>query len=280
MWEEKQVDISKITDDSNFPLEWFDNKLNETKAEVGILMQQFKLSEALKTIYSLIWDDFCSWYLEWVKPNFGGSIEKEVYDKTVFFFEELVQLLHPFMPFVTEEIYHLLKEREDDLCVRQFSEIRNQKSEILKEGELLKAIITSIREAKAKNQIKPKEEIKLHIQTDSPEGYKNIEAILSKQLNACSISFTQENIANAIVVAVEKDKFFIESERQIDVVGLKDDLIKDLEHQHGFLKSVVKKLSNERFVQNAKPEVIELERKKQADAEARIKTIEESLANL
>ncbi len=158
--------------------------------------------------------------------------------------------------------------------------IGDEQTEILKEGELLKVIITSIREAKAKNQIKSKEEIKLYIQTESPEAYKNIEGILSKQLNAGSVSLIEENIANAIVVAIEKDKFFIESEKQIDTAGLKDDLIKDLEHQHGFLQSVVKKLSNERFVQNAKPEVIELERKKQADTEARIKTIEESLANL
>ncbi len=104
MWEERQVGSSQMTDGSDFPVEWFENKLNETKIEVNALMQQFKLSEALKTIYSLIWDDFCSWYLEWVKPNFGESIEKKVYQKTVSFFEGLILLLHPFMPFVTEEI--------------------------------------------------------------------------------------------------------------------------------------------------------------------------------
>ncbi len=278
IWEHRR----SINEDQNhnFALHWFEAKLNETKIEIDNLIKQFKLSEALKVLYSLIWDDFCSWYLEWIKPEFEEAIDKNIFDKTIFFFDELMELLHPFMPFVTEEIYHTLKEREDDMCVKQLTKIENKKSEILLQAELLKKIITSIREAKAKNQIKPKEEIKLFIQTNNFETYENIQNILIKQLNASSISQTSESPANTIVVAVEKDKFFIETENKIDKVILKDDLLKDLSHQQNFLQSVLKKLSNEKFVQNAKPEVIALERKKQADAEARIKTIEESLANL
>jgi len=243
-------------------------------------MKQFCLSEALKTVYSLISDDFCSWYLEWVKPGFEQPIEATVYNKTVDFFDELMQLLHPFMPFISEEIYHLLKEQKTDLCIKQLSKNEQPDTKILEGGELLKKVISALRDARNKNQIKPKDIIQLHIQASDKASYASIENILSKQINAANIYYISDSVANTIVVAVEKDKFFIESERQLDSATLKNDLLKDLEHQKGFLLSVQKKLSNEKFVQNAKPEVLAMEQKKMADAEARIKTIQESLVGL
>lgn len=280
MWEGRQTtdDTREVTD--GFALEWFDNKLSKTRAEVDQLMKQFRLSEALKTMYSLIWDDFCSWYLEWIKPGFEQPIHAEVYNKTVGYFEDLMQLLHPFMPFVTEEIYHLLKVQNDDLCVKQFTAVKPADENILTQGELLKQVITNIRDGRNKNQLKPKEVIKLFIETGSQESYRAIRNILTKQVNADEIGFTTAAIPNTIVVAVEKDKFYIKTDKQLDTATLKDDLLKDLEHQKGFLASVEKKLSNEKFVQNAKPEVLALEQKKKADAEARIKTIEESLSTI
>jgi valyl-tRNA synthetase len=191
-----------------------------------------------------------------------------------------LQLLHPFTPFVTEEIFGLLKVQTESLCVKQFTVNRQPSATILAEAELLKQVITAIREARNKNQIKPKETIKLAIQTSNEVSFTGIATILSKQVNAEAITFTSEAIANSIVVAVEQDKFFLQAERDVDTVALKAELEKDLAYQQNFLQSVVKKLSNERFVQNAKPEVIDFERKKQADAEARIKTIEESLSSL
>jgi len=292
MFEAKKSGEKTQESENNFAVVWFENRLNEAKAEVDALMNQFRLSEALKTIYSLIWDDFCSWYLEWIKPayakasadkpGFDQPMDEAVYNKTIYFFEELLQLLHPYMPFITEEIYHLLKERkdDDDLCMKQFESIKTSDKTILQEGELLKKVISAIRDARNKNQIKPKESIKLYIQAEATDNYKAIKNILSKQVNSQEINYSKENIANAIVVAVEKDKFFIETKKQVDTSALKEELLKDLGYQNNFLNSVLKKLSNERFVQNAKPEVVELERKKQADAEARIKTIEESLQNL
>ncbi len=264
----------------NFALDWFENRLNQVKAEVDEMMEQFRLSEALKTIYSLIWDDFCSWYLEWVKPGFEQPIDAAVYKKTVVYFEELMQLLHPFMPFITEEIYHLLAENKDDLCVKQFVPLQSFDSSLLTAGELLKQVISALRDARNRNQLKPKEPIKLNIQTNNNAGYTSIENILCKQVNAASVSFTDVSIADTIIVAVEKDKFYIETEKQLDSATIKAELLKDLDYQKKFMESVGKKLSNERFVQNAKAEVVELERKKLADAEARIKTIEESLQNL
>lgn len=284
MWEGRQ-DLNRQSSIVNegthhFALNWFSNRLNQVKAEVEEMMQQFRLSEALKTIYSLIWDDFCSWYLEWVKPGFEQPIDAEVYNKTVGYFEELMQLLHPFMPFITEEIYHLLRDQQDDLTVKQTQTVGSYDKVILESGELLKRVISALRDARNRNQIKPKDSIKLSIQTENVPGYAAIENILQKQVNAESIAYGEAAAGNAIVVAVEKDKFYIASEKQIDTENLKAELLKDLEYQEKFLDSVTKKLSNERFVHNAKPEVVELEKKKQADAAARIQTIRESLANL
>ena len=286
MWQARQAaggnpePGSTVIDNSQFTIDWFTNRLNEVKAEVENLMKQFRLSEALKTIYSLIWDDFCSWYLEWVKPGFEQPIDAAVYNKTVAFFEELLQLLHPYMPFITEEIFHQLREQKTDLCTVQYRTAAAADKDILQQGELLKNVITNLRDARNKNQLKPKETIKLHIETATASRYQAIESILIKQVNAASIAYVEAAVANSIVVAVEKDKFYIDSEKQLDSATLKADLLKDLEHQKGFLESVVKKLSNERFVQNAQPAVIALEQKKKADAEARIQTIEESLAGL
>ena len=286
MWEGRQavshepLAASSQLDAQSFPLAWFENRLNKVRSEVDSLMKQFRLSEALKTIYSLIWDDFCSWYLEWIKPGFEQPIDAAVYNRTIGYFEDLMQLLHPYMPFVTEEIYHLLKEQSDDLCVKQFTDAKPVDENILAQGELLKQVITTIRDGRNKNQLKPKEAIKLFIETGFKASYDSIQNILSKQVNADELSFTTQAIANTIVVAVEKDKFYIKTEKELDTATLKDDLLKDLEHQKGFLTSVEKKLSNEKFVQNAKPEVLALEQKKKADAEARIKTIEESLSTI
>ncbi|MES2848567.1 MAG: valine--tRNA ligase [Bacteroidota bacterium] len=280
MWEAKLSANGQQTTNNDFALDWFENRLNEVKTEVEQLMKQFRLSEALKVIYSLIWDDFCSWYLEWVKPGFEQPIDAAVYNKTVGFFEELMQLLHPFTPFITEEIYHQLKEQKADLCATQYHAVGKADKEILQQGHLLKNVISNLRDARNKNQLKPKEEIKLHIETSSANNYKSIENILLKQVNAASVAYVTVPVANTILVAVEKDKFYIEAEKQLDNATLKTDLLKDLEHQKGFLESVMKKLGNERFVQNAKPEVIALEEKKKADAEARIKNIEESLKAL
>lgn len=278
MWEAKKAD-TPAQEAQTFAINWFENRLSQAKKEIEKSHNEFRLSEGLKTLYSLIWDDFCSWYLEWIKPGFDEPIATSVLDKTIGFFEDLLQLLHPYMPFITEEISHLLRKQDTDLCVKQFAPIGDFDTTVLQEGELLKKTISAIRDARNKNQIKPKDTIKVHIQTENQPIYKTIEAILSKQVNAESVDF--ENTANnTIVVAVEKDQFFVECNVVIDSEKIKEELLKDLEHQEGFLQSVQKKLSNERFVQNAKPEVVELERKKQSDAEARIQTIRESLAGL
>lgn len=274
MWEAKQQEGNTEND---FAITWFENRLAEARMEIDMLMQQFRLSEALKTIYSLIWDDFCSWYLEWIKPGFEQPIAADVYNKTVYFFEQLLQLLHPYMPFVTEEMYHLLKEQQDDLCVKQFGAISNTDTVIIQLGDTLKQAITTVRDTRNKNQIKPKEEIKLFIQTQNESVYKQTEDILKKQVNASSVSYVSEPVADTITIVSGKDKLYIETAQPLNTTAQKEDLLKDLEYYKGFLQSVEKKLGNEKFVQNAKPEVVALEKKKKADAEEKIRVIEESL---
>ncbi len=291
MWGEKMItDRSQDKDEASngqlnvasrqFAINWFESRLYEARNEVDVLMSQFRLNEALKTIYSLIWDDFCSWFLEWVKPEFGKSIDQKIYEKTLFFFEELLHLLHPFMPFITEEIYHLLKERKDDLMVKQFSVAQPFDNEILQIGNKLKLLITAIREAKNKHQIKPKDLIDLFIETNEETTYQPIKNILLKQTNAKAINFSDKPDKASIMLVVEKDKIFIESETEIDNESQKEKFIKDLNYLKGFLIAVDKKLSNDKFVQNAKPEVIELERKKKNDAEIKMAIIEQSLSSL
>jgi valyl-tRNA synthetase len=280
-WEIRQAAQGGQAHES-FAVNWLENRLSQVRSEIEELYQDFRLNEILKTIYSLIWDDFCSWYLEWIKPGFEESMDANTYNKTVEFFEELMQLLHPFMPFVTEEIYHQLKERKDgdDLTIKRIKEVRIQNSEVLDRGVLLKDVITSIRDARNKSQLKPKDSILLYIQTANNSSYKSIENILKKQINAKSIAYVGEPVNNTIAVVAQKDKFFIETENETNSDNQKEQLKKDLSYLEGFLSSVEKKLSNERFVQNAKPEIVETEKKKKADAEAKIKAIKESLQSL
>jgi len=270
----------KVEQDAAFAMEWFQAKLSATQIEVDGMLKEFRLSEALKTIYGLIWDDYCSWYLEWIKPGFEQPIHADVYNKSIEFYDSLLQLLHPFMPFITEELHHALKTQTEDLCVKEYEAIGKVDESVLNAGTLLKNVISTLRDARNKNQIKPKDAIELHIQSENKVAYQTIENILAKQVNAKSVSYTNTSIGSSIVVALEKDKFYLVADQAIDTASLKENLLKDLEHQKGFLASVEKKLNNEKFVQNAKPEIIAIEQKKKADALARIQTIEESLAQL
>lgn len=277
----------RISDDASvaipqLAIDWMESRLAEVRNELDTQFSEFRLSEALKTLYSLIWDDFCSWYLEWAKPGFEQPIHRNTYERTVSIYEKLLQLLHPFMPFITEEIYHQLHERKDDLTVLQLPTAGNADQTLLNAGDLLKKSITAIRDARNKHQIKPKDPVKLHIESADPAAFSAIETLLVKQVNASSIQIATQigNIPNSITVVVGKEKIFIETTVALDAGAQKDKLLKDLEHLKGFLNSVDKKLSNEKFVQNAKPEVIELERKKKADAEEKIRIVEESLSAL
>lgn len=277
-----QVADGNMNSSEQFAIDWFGNKLAQAKTEINNHFENYRLSEALKLLYSLIWNDFCSWYLEWIKPLPGEKVHSIVYQKTQEFFEELLALLHPFMPFVTEEIYHQIKERKEgeDLIVKQQTIADGFDAELLAQGELARNTITAIRDTRNKNGIKNKEAIKLHIQTGQEDSFKAFKSILARQINAASIQFVKEAMPDSIAVVVDKNTVYIEAPEGLDQSAQKEKLLKDLAHQEGFLVSVNKKLSNERFVQNANPELVERERNKKSDAEARIKIIRESLERL
>jgi valyl-tRNA synthetase len=186
------------------------------------------------------------------------------------------------MPFITEEIFHLLKERNagDDVIIKAFEPLGVMNGRIIEQGRVLQNAITSIREARAKNNIKPKDPITLHLQTQDKDLYLEVKDILLKQVNATDLRIVNESVPGSLAVVVGRDTFHVESMVEIDSDSQRLTLEKDLQHLKGFLDSVNKKLSNERFVSNAKPEVVALEKRKKEDAEARIRAIEESLANL
>ena len=279
-WEGRQ---EEGLDDSNakFAIDWMEARLAQVSGEVTEMMQEFRLSEALKTVYSLIWSDFCSWYLEWVKPGMDQPVSAHVYQRTIAIFEQLLQLLHPYMPFITEDIYHILRERGegDDLIVKQLPAYETPDAKVLKDGVMLQEIITAVRDTRNKNQLKPKETITLWIDTQHRAFYEAMQDILRKQVNAEHIGFTEEPKPGCLSLVVQADKMYIEAEAAtIDTGAQEEQMKKDLEYLKGFLASVEKKLTNERFMANARPEIIAAERKKQEDALEKIKAIEESLA--
>jgi valyl-tRNA synthetase len=279
-WESRSADG---VEDSNvqFAIDWMEARLAEVAGEVAELLKDFRLSEGLKTIYSLIWNDFCSWYLEWVKPGMNQPISAHVYERTVAIYENLLQLLHPYLPFVTEEIYHELRSREkgDDLVVRQLPAYSTPAPEVLKGGIKLQELITTVRDTRNKNQLKPKDTIGLWIDTQHHAFYEEAQDILRRQVNAEEVGYTKEPRPGSIALVVQTDKLYIQSNAAtiVDTSLQKDQMQKDLDYLKGFLVSIDKKLGNERFMANAKPDVIEVERKKQSDALAKIQAIEESL---
>lgn len=274
-WQQKEE-----PSENRFATDWFAQKLNDTESTLNALFEHYKLSEALKLIYSLIWDDFCSWYLEWVKPPFGQPVSTETVEKTIAFFEKLLQLLHPFMPFVTEEIYHQLRERSkgDDLIVKQLIPESEREESLPSDGELARKVITAIRDVRNKHRLKNKESIRISILSSHPESYRAFTDILKRQVNASAVHYISEPVQQkSIAVVLDTDKIFIEAPHQADSALEKEKLAEDLAHQRDFLAAVEKKLANVRFIQHAKPELVEKERKKQRDAEARIMALEESL---
>jgi len=283
MWENNPNGIALFEgtpDYRDFAADWMGNRINEAKAGINKLFEEFKISEALKTIYSLIWDDFCSWYLEWQKPAFGDPTDSAKLERTKQFFSELLQLLHPFMPFITEEISRQLNEHNNDVSITQIEKPQKIDQKTIAEGELLKHAITAVRDVRVKNKLKPKEPVNLFVQTETNGTYVAISEILQKQASIDSFGFTETPVDKCISVLVGKDKLYIQPRTALDSASQKDQLEKDLNYFEGFLTSVEKKLGNERFVQNAKPEVVELERRKKSDAEEKIKLLKEALASL
>ncbi len=260
---------------------WFENRFSEALVEIEANFKQYRLSEALMATYKLVWDDFCAWYLEMVKPAYQHPIDAETKAITIKYFEQILKLLHPFMPFLTEELYHdeLFGERSEmDCCiVAAYPTIGTIDEQSLKEAELIKDLISEVRNVRNTRQISPKDTLPLSIKVNSSLDYEKWSNVVFKLANISEVEIVNDKIAGAASFMVGNDEFFILLNENVDLDAERERLTKELEYLLGFLKSVDAKLSNERFVQNAKPEIIANERNKKTDAESKIKIITESL---
>ena len=260
-------------------IRWFDAVLNKTLAEVADLFSKFRLSEALMAVYKLFWDEFSSWYLEMVKPAYGQPIDRATMDATLAFFDNLLRLLHPFMPFITEELWQHIAERKDgeSIMVAQLPKAQPIDEAIIADIEIAKEIIAGVRTVRLQKNIANREALKLQML-----GGATCPAtpIVEKLANLSSIDSVAEKDGAAASFLVGTAEFAVPLTDNINVEEEIKKIEADLKYYEGFLASVMKKLSNEKFVNNAPAKVIEMERKKQADAEAKIATLRESLAAL
>ena len=259
-------------------IEWFGNQMNKTIAEINDQFSKFRISDALHLIYKLIWDDFCAWYLEAIKPNYGEGISQEVYDKTIFYFEELMRLLHPFMPFLTEELYQAIAERstEEALVIAQQKKAEPFSEENIKAFETAKELISGVRNYRQSKGISPREAVELFTNAVAFEN----EAVVKKLANISEINFGNKTDKPSFTFLVGATEVSIPLSENLDLGEEKAKTEEELKYLKGFLISVEKKLSNEKFVAGAPAQVVENERKKQKDAQDKIAILEEKLKTL
>lgn len=283
-----EVDTS-LPNPNQIAIEWFGSRFNEALVEIEENFLQYRLSEALMTTYKLVWDDYCAWYLEMIKPVYKHgvakqSIDAETYQATIAFFENILKVLHPFTPFITEELWHdeIFGERDTlDCCiVAQLPTNGQVNTQLNAELEVIQQAITQIRNLRSGKGLSPNEALPIVIKTNSNIDYSTYEYIIRHVANISDIKFVDEAINGAANFIAGKDEFYIVLNMAVDVVAESVRLEKEKEYLLGFLKSVNAKLGNERFMANAKPEVIEIENRKKADAEAKLKIIEDNLVAL
>lgn len=276
--------------ENKLAVRWMRNRINQIVEELEKLYHNYKLSEALMVLYNFIWNDFFSWHLEAIKPGFEKPIDKYTYDNTIELFEKTLTLLHPFMPFITEEIWHYLKDRVDgdDCVVSTYPEFEKYDKNLLETVEKLRSIVTKIRETRNSKSLKPKEKLVLYAKkSKSLEQLlhsKEIEGIKEKLMKQAFLSdlvlVDKDEVENTIPFMAANERFMLEYNLEIDVEAEMEKLQKELDYQKGFVASISKKLSNERFVNNAPAAVVDKERKKLVDGNERIAILEKSLKSL
>ena len=269
-----------VPEASELAIRWFEAKQNEVAAEVADLFSKYRLSEALMAVYKLFWDEFSSWYLEMIKPAYGQPINRKVYEATIGFFDNLLHLLHPFMPFITEELWQHLCDRTDgeSLMVSPLSMSALVDEDIIREFEVVKEVISNIRSIRLQKNIAQKETLELQVIGENPVVAFN--AVIMKMCNLSSINIVENKADGAASFMVGTTEYAVPLGNMIDVEAEIARMEVELKHKEGFLQGVLKKLGNEKFVNNAPAAVLEMERKKQADAESIIKSLKESIAAL
>jgi valyl-tRNA synthetase len=262
-------------------VEWFNAQFNKTLKEIYDDFDKYRISEALMAAYKLFWDDFCAYYLEIIKPDYGKPVDSQTYEASLEIFEKLLQILHPFMPFITEEIWQILnKDRNSEKSTIMLTLQPKHCSfdwQIIDTFDQVKEIIVSVRSLRQSKDISPKESLELFVNGNIDLSFASV---LAKLANLSKVEKVEKSIESASSFIVRTNEYYVPVGDKINIVEELDKLQKELKYTRGFLASVTKKLSNEKFVNNAPANVVDAERKKQSDAESRIKIIEDNIARL
>ncbi len=266
---------------SKVAIEWYEAKLQQTLVEIEDHFEKYRISDALMAIYKLVWDDFCSWFLEMIKPSYQQPIDKVTFDAAIQMLESNLKLLHPFMPFLTEEIWQHIAERstEEALIVSQWPVLKPFNEKVITDFETTIEVISGIRTIRKEKNIPFKDSIDLKV-INNDRVSSHFDTVITKMGNITSYEYIEEKVNGALTFRVKSNEYFIPVAGSINVEEEVAKLVEELKYTQGFLKSVQAKLSNERFVAGAPEKVLEIERKKEADALAKIATIEQSLASL
>jgi valyl-tRNA synthetase len=280
-WETAEGVAPEIGSDE-VAIQWIEARLNQSIIELEDHFSKYRISDALMVIYKLIWSDFCSWYLEVIKPDFEQPIDVKTYEKTVEIFEKLMKIAHPFMPFITEEVYHQLREREDGDCimVAPWPEAEDFDASILAKAEKAFEVVTNVRNTRQQKGISPKVQLRIYGKLENIETYYPATKMIWKLANINDFDIVTEKFENAVSFHIGADEWFIPLSQEIDLDKEIEIIEDEIYYIKGFLKSVLKKLENKKFVDNAPEKVVALELKKKQDAEKRINALTEKLENL
>lgn len=277
-WEVAEIEQPEY---ASIAIDWYTSKFQKVLEEIEDHFGKYRLSDALMVIYKLVWDDFCSWLLEMVKPAYGAPIDKNTHASVVYLLEQNLKILHPFMPFLTEEIWHFLKPRnpEEALIVSKWPKQESYDVSLLEEFNFATEVITGIRNVRKQKQIPFKTAVELYV-INNASCAENFDGLISKIGNISNINYTTTAVEKAFSFRVGSNEYFLVADMTIDIEAEVAKLKEELAYTKGFLNSVQKKLSNERFVSNAPEQVVASEKKKEADALAKIEILETSLKNL
>ncbi|MBT8271031.1 MAG: class I tRNA ligase family protein, partial [Bacteroidia bacterium] len=260
---------------------WFKSRFNKTLHTIEDHFEKFRISDALMETYKLIWNDFCSWFLEMVKPPYGEPLDRTTYEAVIELLEDNLRILHPFMPFLSEEIWQHIKERtpEEALIISSWPGLSDSDDQLIQDFKFTAEVISGIRTIRKQKNIPNKEKLSLKV-LNKENRNTDFDSVISKLGKLDLLEYTDSKIDGAFTFRVKSNEYFIPVQGAVDVKAEIQKLKDELDYVEGFLKSVQKKLSNERFVNNAPAQVVQSERKKEADALAKIETIKNSLANL
>ena len=275
-WNVEEISQEQASSDA---IIWFENKLNLTVSEINQSFSKYRISEALMSTYRLIWDDFCSIYLEIIKPDYQKPIDKKTYNQTIIFLEDILKLLHPFMPFLTEEIWHSIDNRENDIIVASWLESNTFNKELISDFDRTMEVVSGIRNIRKEKNIAKKEAIELHI-IEHEKPKHNHDSIILKLGNLSNLSYTEKKIEQAFSFMVKSNEYFVPLTDSFDKQTELAKLNKDLDYTKGFLKIVESKLSNKKFVENAPKNLVENEQNKLKDAKEKIRILTEKITSL